>query len=69
MAKKGRNSGFAKQDSIQAQFLKAAQSAPSNTDAASQAIQEGIRNSELLAERAKQQAAAPRMSLNFLIKR
>jgi hypothetical protein len=69
MAKKGRNSGFVKQDGIVAQFLKAARSESSQTDAAAQAIREGIRNTELLAERAKQQKEAPRMSLNFLTKR
>jgi hypothetical protein len=69
MAKKGRNSGFVKQDGIQAQFLRAAHSAPSTEDAASQAIRDGRRNAELLAERAKQQKEVPRMSLNFLTKR
>ena len=69
MAKKGRNSGFVKQDGIQAQFLRAAQSAPSTEDAASQAMRDGRHNARLLAERAKQQEAAPRMSLNFLTKR
>ncbi len=69
MAKKGRNSGFVKQDGIQAQFLRDAHSAPSNKDAASQAIQAGIRNTKALADRAQQQKEAPRMSLNFLTKR
>ena len=69
MAKKGRNSGFVKQDGIVAQFLRDAHSAPSQTDAASQAIQAGIRNTKALAERAKQQKEAPRMAFNFLTKR
>ena len=69
MAKKGRNSGFVKQDGIQAQFLRDAQAAPSNKDAASQAIRDGIRNTKALADRAQQQKEVPRMSLNFLTKR
>lgn len=69
MAKKGRNSGFVKQDGIVAQFLTAARSEASQTDAASQAIRDGIRNTKALEERAKQQKEAPRMSFNFLTKR